>query len=115
MKNVVTLCLALAVGLFGSAALAKGNSGKNAGDTDVEVNHAPPTENFLLVIPVNALAGHLRHGDCLPGGIPQVEVEVPGPRGGTALEDDPAVLAAIDKASADLTYVDGCVGSEPPE
>ena len=99
MKKIITTGLMLAVALFGSVALAKGKSGKNAGASDVEVLHWPSNDNFFLVIPMNALSGHLRHGDCLPNGIPQ---------DGTG-EDDPAVLAAINKAGADISYVDGCL------
>lgn len=102
MKKVITAGLVIATALFGSVALAKGKSGKDAGASDIEVLHWPSNENFFLVVPMNALAGHLRHGDCLPDGIPQIGE-------GRDTEDDPAVLAAIDKAGADIAYVDGCL------
>ena len=113
MKKVITAGLVIATALFGSVALAKGNSGKGGGANDVEVLHWPSSDDLFLVIPMNGLAGHLRHGDCLPDGIPQVEVPVldrnGDPTGDFVLSDDPAALAAIDKAGADITYVDGCL------
>ncbi len=104
MKLIVSGLLSLSLAVAGSAALAKG--GKKA---EVEVLHQPPSESFLLTVPVTGLHGHLNHGDCLPDGIPGGDRSNPDP------ELNEAVLDAAAKAGADLNYIDGCVGEpEPP-
>ncbi len=128
MKKIITTGLMLAVALFGSVALAKGKSGKDAGASDIEVLHWPTNnEDFFLVIPMNALAGHLRHGDCLPDGIPRNggggDDEAGGDDdaggddgvGDDYSEDAEAILAAIAKAGADIAWVDGCLLDDEDE
>lgn len=93
MKKLLALALATGLVLSGQLALAKGKKPDAGDDTEVQVLH---NDDMTMYIPLKALHGHLRAGDCIDE-----------PR-------DSSHLDAIEKAG--LTVAEAyCDGGQPQE